>query len=395
MDPALCHQKGRGAGKPPPTQGEALRLALAEWEEPVRLRPLLYRRFVTCRATAVAICCGALSSSEGPVEWPLAIRTHVRIGSSMVPDDRLHLLAVCALPGVSWYAVARAAQEPDGLDRLLRGEATETSSEGAGTAKAIREGLGELPAHVDRAREEVAAAEEKVGAKLVTVLDDGYPANLRLIFNLPPFLFVRGELRRDDVRSVAVVGTRDVSTTGTDRARKMAAALVGEGVTVLSGLAAGVDTAAHEAVLEAGGRTIAVMGTGILRTYPAKNKELAEHIARSGALVSQFWPTQPPAKHTFPRRNVVMSGMGQGTVVIEASRTSGAKMQARLALQHGKIAFLVESLVTDQEWARDYLRKYPRAVQISEVQEVIDRLRSTEAVEGVTEGRRQLALDLA
>ncbi len=312
----------------------------------------------------------------------------------MVPDDRLHLLALCALPGVSWYAVARAAQEPEGLTRLLRGEQTEKSTEGADTARAIREGLGELDRHVVRARDEVNAAEEAVGAKLVTVLDDEYPANLRLIFNLPPFLFYRGELQRDDVRSVAVVGTRGASDEGLGRARRMAAALVGDGVTVLSGLAAGIDSAAHEATLEADGRTIAVMGTGILRAYPASNKELAERIAETGALVSQFWPTQPPARHTFPRRNVVTSGMSQGTVVIEASETSGAKMQARLALQHGKMAFLVESLVTSQKWASDYLRKYPRAVEIHDVQEVIDRLRSTEIVESATEGRRQLALGL-
>lgn len=312
----------------------------------------------------------------------------------MASEDRLHLLALCALPGVSWYAVARAALEPDGLERLLGGERTEKSTEGEATALAIRDGIGELRGHVTRARDEVAAAEEQVGAKLVTVLDEDYPANLRLIFNLPPFLFYRGELRRDDARSVAVVGTRKPSEEGLSRARKMASALVDEDVTVLSGLAAGIDTAAHEATLDAGGRTIAVMGTGILRTYPAANKKLAERIVVGGAIVSQFWPTQPPAQHTFPRRNVVTSGMSQGTVVIEASKTSGAKMQARLALQHGKLAFLVESLVTSQPWAAGYLEKYPRAVRVREVQEVIERLRDPESVESVSEGRRQLALSL-
>jgi DNA processing protein len=314
--------------------------------------------------------------------------------SVVTSDDRLQLLALCALPGVSWYAVARAALEPDGLERLLRGEQTEKSTEGIATARAIAEGLGELRRHVERARQEVAAAEDQAGAKLVTVLDEDYPANLRLIFNLPPFLFYRGQLSRDDARSVAVVGTRKPSDEGISRARKMASALVEEGVTVLSGLAAGVDTAAHEATLEAGGRTIAVMGTGILRVYPAVNKALAERIAGTGALVSQFWPSQPPAQHTFPRRNVVTSGMSQGTVVIEASRTSGAKMQARLALQHGKLAFLIESLVTSQPWARDYLERFPRAIQVRDVQEVIDRLRSPETIETVSEGRRQLALTL-
>lgn len=329
--------------------------------------------------------------------WHSARCSHVNKpdrSSVVASEDRLHLLALCALPGVSWYAIARAALEPDGLERMLRGEQVEKSTEGEATVRAISEGLGELSVHVERAREEVAAAEEQVGAKLITVLDDDYPVNLRLIFNLPPFLFYRGELRRDDARSVAVVGTRRASEDGLGRARKMASALVGEGVTVLSGLAAGIDTAAHEATLEEGGRTIAVMGTGILRTYPAANRALAERIVETGAIVSQFWPTQPPAQHTFPRRNVVTSGMSQGTVVIEASSTSGAKMQARLALQHGKRAFLVDSLVTSQPWAASYLDKYSRAIRVREVQEVIECLRDPEAVETVSEGRRQLALSL-
>jgi DNA processing protein len=320
---------------------------------------------------------------------------NVWVWSSVVsPDDRLQLLALCALPDVSWHAIARAALEPDGIEQLLHGEPTENSTEGVNTARAVAAGVGELDRHMDRARQEVTAAEEQVGARLVTVLDEDYPANLRLIFNLPPFLFYRGQLQRDDARSVAVVGTRQASAEGISRARKMAVALVGEGVTVLAGLALGIDTAAHEATLKAGGRTIAVMGTGILRTYPSANKALAERIIERGALVSQFWPTQPPAQHTFPRRNVVTSGMSQGTVVIEASRTSGAKMQARLALQHGKMAFLIESLVTSQPWARGYLEKYPRAVKVGDVQEVIEQLRSTDNVESVSQGRRQLTLAL-
>ena len=309
-------------------------------------------------------------------------------------DAQLHILALCALPDVSWYVVARAAQEPHGLDRLLRAELTEVSTEGKSTAKALKVGIGDLGAHLARARDEVAAAEEKVGARLTTVLDDDYPANLRLIFNLPPFLFYRGQLQRDDARSVAVVGTRTASEAGLKRARQMARALAADGVSVLSGLAAGIDTAAHEATLAEGGRTIAVLGTGILRTYPKENKELAEEIARTGALVSQFWPTQPPGRHTFPRRNVVTSGMSQGSVVIEASSTSGAKMQARLALQHGKLVFLLDSLVTDQPWARKYLAENPRAIRVSKVSEVVERLHSPDVVESVSTGRRQLTLEL-
>jgi DNA processing protein len=174
------------------------------------------------------------------------------------------------------------------------------------------------------------------------------------VYDRPPFLFVRGTLMPQDSRSVAVVGTRRASDRGRALARDIAGALAERGVTVISGLAAGIDTEAHTATLDAGGRTVAVMGTGIDRVYPKENAELAAQIAVHGALLSQFWPGAPPRGSNFPLRNVVTSGVAIGTVVIEASSTSGAKMQARLALEHGKRLFLVESLVLQEEWAQRY-----------------------------------------
>ena len=255
----------------------------------------------------------------------------------MATDDRhVSLLALLRVKEVNWHFIAREAQRPGGLERLLEGEAAEESQEARETLMllraAAREDLAGRRAEVAQMID-AAAAE---GAALTTVLDDDYPANLRTIFNLPPFLFYRGELRDDDARAVAVVGTRKPSAQGIRRARQMARKLAEHGVTVLSGLARGIDTAAHEACLEAGGRTIAVIGSGIRRVYPPENGGLAESISLRGAVVSQFWPDAAPARYTFPLRNVVTSGMGQGTVVIEATATSGAKMQARLALEHGK-----------------------------------------------------------
>lgn len=203
------------------------------------------------------------------------------------------------------------------------------------------------------------------------MLDDAYPANLRLVYNRPPFLFVRGDLRTQDERAVAVVGTRRASPAGREQASRLARELAGNDVTVLSGLALGIDTAAHTASLEAHGRTIAVVGTGIRRGYPAQNRELADRIvAAGGAIISQFWPDAPPTKWSFPMRNVTMSGLGIGTVVVEASSTSGAKMQARLALEHGKRLFLVESLVMHEEWARRYADR-PGATVVQSVDDVL------------------------
>ncbi|MEO7193424.1 MAG: DNA-processing protein DprA [Pseudonocardiaceae bacterium] len=212
--------------------------------------------------------------------------------------------------------------------------------------------------------EDLEAAQELVkrvtaqGVQLRTVREDDYPANLQLIYNRPPFIWVKGDLMPGDFRAIAVVGTRQATEDGRRRAARLVRGLVEANVTVLSGLARGIDTAAHTAALGANGRTVAVVGHGILAAvYPQENRELAERICKQGAIVSQFWPDAPPRAMNFPMRNVVMSGMAMGTVVVEAAATGGSKMQARLALEHGKRLFLLESLVKSQEWAQRYAER--------------------------------------
>lgn len=309
------------------------------------------------------------------------------------PDVRravVQLLALCKLNRVDWSLLAREALRPDGMRTLLAGELTErraTQQNRSGLRESIAEGLSL------REMSESLARWLDSGLQLTTVLDEDYPLNLRTISNLPPFLFYRGRLQANDAFSVAVVGTRAPTSGGIERASSMARRLAERGVTVLSGLARGIDTAAHEATLLAGGRTIAVLGSGMLNVYPRENIELAERIAHSGAVVSQFWPDMPPAHYNFPRRNVVTSGMGQGTVVIEASATSGAKMQARLALEHGKLVFIVKSLVDQHKWAQDYVKR--GAIKVREVDDVIKRLRSVETLRDATAQQRTLALQFA
>jgi DNA processing protein len=305
---------------------------------------------------------------------------------------RVDLLAMCRVPGISWHFIAREAQRPEGLDRLTSGRFLEQGPDADKTLAALEAARGDL---VERQRvvEEMLAGAEADGIRLTTVLDEDYPVNLRTVYNLPPFLFYRGALHPDDALSVAVVGTRGPSAEGISRAERMARLLVGAGVTVLSGLARGIDTVAHRACLEAGGRTIAVLGSGIRRVYPAENAGLAESIAESGAVVSQFWPDSHPTSYTFPRRNVVTSGMSQGTVVIEASATSGAKMQARLAIEHGKQVFLLRSLVTEREWARKYLQR-PRVHEVSDVADILRLLRSPDEQRTRAAERVQLPLAL-
>lgn len=177
---------------------------------------------------------------------------------------------------------------------------------------------------------------------------------------------------------------------GIRRAARMSRLLAEQHVTVVSGLARGIDTAAHRAALTAGWRTIAVLGTGITGCYPRENRDLADDIMASGALVSQFWPTSPPSRDAFPARNVVTSGISQGSVVIEAASTSGARMQARLALEHGKKVFLARSLVDTQPWAREYA-DHRGAIEVTSVDEVLAHLASPEHVRRRTRHHQQLS----
>jgi len=311
-----------------------------------------------------------------------------------VTDQQRKLLELCAIrvDGVSvdWSLIARQAQDPGGLDDLFRGIIGEKSAAATRSRPALTAGLHRLPALTERISAELEAA-NSAGASLVTVLDRDYPANLRLIPNLPPFLFYRGELSDEDARSVAVVGARQVSEDGIRRASNMSRMLAGQGVTVVSGLARGIDTAAHWAALDAGGRTIAVLGTGITECYPGENRDLAEAITGSGVLVSQFWPTSLPSRYTFPRRNVVTSGISQGTMVIEASSKSGAKMQARLALEHGKKVFLIRPLVASQPWAKNYVDTRG-AIEVADVVEISARLAEPERVRQAAWQQQQLTL---
>lgn len=217
------------------------------------------------------------------------------------------------------------------------------------------------------------------GVDIRHVLDSHYPSNLHTIFDRPPMVFVKGGWKeREDRRSVAVVGTRKASPDGLSRASRLSRELVDADFTIISGLAAGIDTAAHTAALDAGGRTVAVMGTGLDHVYPAANRDLASRIVEvDGALVTQFFPHQTPRPWMFPARNVVMSGLAMATVVVEASETSGARMQARVALQHGRAVFLLRSLVENHDWARSFVEEGldgSHAIIVTETADVLDRM---------------------
>jgi DNA processing protein len=186
----------------------------------------------------------------------------------------------------------------------------------------------------------------------MTFRDRDYPAQLREIHEMPPVLFHRGSLVVNEI-GVSVVGSRQASAHGLEIARSVATGLAERGITVIAGLAKGVDTAAHQAALDASGRTVAVVGTGITQSYPAENKALQARIADEGLVLSQFWPDAPPTKHSFPMRNAVMSGFGRATIVVEAGEHSGARIQARKAVGHGRPVILTDLVVAANKWPQD------------------------------------------
>ena len=187
------------------------------------------------------------------------------------------------------------------------------------------------------------------GYRLLTVLDPEYPSRLLGIREIPPFLFYEGTLREPD-DGMSVVGSRSASDWGLKLAADAGRFLVAEGLTVIAGLAAGIDTAAHQAALDADGRTVAFLGTGITRSYPASNRALQREIADRGLLVSQFYPDAPPTKHSFPMRNATMSGYGLATIVIEAGEHSGTRIQARVAGEHGRPVILTDRVAETTTW---------------------------------------------
>jgi DNA processing protein len=179
------------------------------------------------------------------------------------------------------------------------------------------------------------------GAKLVTLEDANYPSRLAEIYDPPLLLFVRGTFVEQDENCVAIVGTRRPTPYGIRMAEKFGRELAARGVTVVSGLAAGVDAAAHRGALAAGGRTVAVLGCGVDVAYPLENAELMEAITKQGCVVSQFPMGTKPSKGHFPYRNRIISGLSQGTLIVEAPLNSGALITARQAAEQGREVFAI------------------------------------------------------
>jgi DNA processing protein len=177
--------------------------------------------------------------------------------------------------------------------------------------------------------------------RILTDHDDEYPRALCEIHDPPAVLFVRGQILPQDALAIAIVGARHATHYGIEQAERLAGSLARAGLTITSGLARGIDAAAHRGALAAGGRTLAVLGSGLLNLYPAEHAELAERVVASGALISEMPPHSPPVAGAFPQRNRIITGISLGVLVVEASTRSGALISARHAMEQGREVFAV------------------------------------------------------
>jgi DNA processing protein len=182
---------------------------------------------------------------------------------------------------------------------------------------------------------------EKLGVTVLTWEDELYPPRLKEIEQPPPVIYVRGEITLDDHFAVAIVGTRRITPYGRQITEDLASFLAGQGITIVSGLARGVDAVAHSAALKAGGRTIGVLGSGVDKIYPPEHLPMAEKMMKQGAVVSDYAVGTPPESANFPPRNRIISGLSMATVVIEAGETSGALITAEFAAEQGREVFAV------------------------------------------------------
>lgn len=266
-------------------------------------------------------------------------------------------------------ALCEALGSPEAVLSASSAELSRVRGIGEKVAESIVSQRSELSA----GREEQAAA--KLGARLVTPVDAEYPKPLRNIYDPPLCLYVRGTLEERDEQALAVVGTRRASHYGLAQTERLSYLAAKAGFTIVSGLARGIDTRAHRAALKAEGRTIAVLGGSMDKLYPPENRELADEICASGALVSEFPLGREPDRTTFPYRNRVVSGLSKGVLVVEADLKSGAMNTAAQALEQGRSVLAVPGRV-DLDGARGPHRLIQQGARL--VQDLSDILKEFE-----------------
>ncbi len=255
------------------------------------------------------------------------------------------LLLLSRVPGVGVTRLRALLTRFHSIDNILNAPISElarTPNIGTTTAESISKFLHspdrlKTEADIERQFENL----DKLNASLITILDDGYPTRLKEIYDAPIYLFVRGSLTSQDVRSLALIGTRYPTDYGKNVTKKFATAFAQHGFTVISGLAIGIDSVAHRAALDAGGRTVAVLGNGIDTIYTDPKGSLYPRILEHGAIISEEWLGTAPIAENFPKRNRIISGLSLGVVIVESDHKGGAMITAKYAIEQNRDIFAI------------------------------------------------------
>jgi DNA processing protein len=266
-------------------------------------------------------------------------------GTEQRPIERDAWLALGLIPEVGAATFHRLVQGLGSAEAVLRAKAG-ALEQVPGISQQVARAIASFPWQ-DALDRELRVIETR-GLGLIRFGDEGYPELLAAIHSPPPILYVRGTIEPEDRVAVAIVGSRQASQYGSAMAEQISGELAERGVTIVSGMARGIDAAAHRSALRAAGRTIAVLGCGLGVTYPPEHADLADQIAEQGALISEFPIFTPPKPGHFPQRNRIISGLARGIVVIEAGLKSGALITANYALEQGREVFAVPGQVTSR-----------------------------------------------
>ncbi len=287
------------------------------------------------------------------------------------PEEVLHWLALRMVPGLGTVGTLKLLRKLKSPQAIFRSSATELEAAGLspGQARAISTGSSFDDA-VEQQGKLLAA-----GAQLVTINDAAYPQRLREIFDPPLLLFALGRTELMNSHAVALVGTRRPTPYGLAAAERLSADLAKAGLTIVSGLARGIDTAAHRAALDTHGATVAVLGCGVDVLYPSSNRKLYDDIAKRGLLVSEFPMDAPAFPQNFPVRNRIVSGLSLGVVIVEGAQYSGSAITAKLAMDQGREVFAVPGNITSKmSWGPNLLIKEGGAKLVQEWSDVTNEL---------------------
>jgi DNA processing protein len=269
-------------------------------------------------------------------------------------EEELHWLALKLVPGLGTRISKKLLDRFRSPEAIFR--ASRTELEGAGISTAVAQSISSGCTFEDAAAQQEKAKE--TGTVLVTIGDPCYPAALREIYDPPILLFVRGRVELLGSIMLAIVGTRRPTPYGLAVAERLAGDLAQAGLTVVSGMARGIDTAAHKGALTAGGNTVAILGCGVDVVYPSENRKLAADLAVKGLLVSEFPMGSTAFPQNFPIRNRIVSGLGAGVVVVEGAQYSGSAITAKLAMDQGREVFAVPGNITSKlSWGPNLLIK--------------------------------------